>query len=201
MAEGEQVQAALTRAAQAREEMRGVEQRLAGAARHADATEARVAELRRLLAREDEDVDRLESFSPTRIWAALKGSRATDLDRETAERDAARYAVAEAEARRDVATRECAALQERLRTFGDVEAGYTRALADKDRWVRENDSGTSAVLAELAERRGRLLAQDKEAREAHSAGLRRGPISGRRSGSSEAPAPGRRGTRSAAGGC
>jgi hypothetical protein len=109
--------------------------------------------------------------------------------------------VAEAEARRDVATRECAALQERLRTFGDVEAGYTRALADKDRWVRENDSGTSAVLAELAERRGRLLAQDKEAREAHSAGLRRGPISGRRSGSSEAPAPGRRGTRSAAGGC
>jgi hypothetical protein len=171
MSQGEQVQARLEQAVRAVREKRALEQRLAAAQQHLESTRARAVELRAALEREDEDVERLESFSPTRIWATLTGSRAGDLEREAAEREAARYAVAEAEARRESAERDCAALQERLRAIGDVEPAYQQALADKDAWVRGHDADTARELADIAERRGALLAEDTEAREAHAAGV------------------------------
>lgn len=97
------IESELTQAASARAERIGLEQRLDRAREQLAATTQRVAEVRTKLAEEDEDVAKLMSFSPTRIWAALKGARAGDLDRETAEREAARYAVAVAAAHRDSA--------------------------------------------------------------------------------------------------
>lgn len=171
MHQGEEIQARLEQTARAVQEKTALEQRLAGAGQYLAAQQQRVAELRATLQREDEDVERLESFSPARIWATLKGSRDGDLEREAAERDAARYAVAEAEARREAAERDCASLREQLRLLGDVDAEYDRALAEKDAWVRANDSEAARELADIAQRRGALVAQDEEAREAHAAGV------------------------------
>ncbi|HSE70893.1 MAG TPA: hypothetical protein VLA97_09055 [Nocardioidaceae bacterium] len=127
-------------------------------------------QLRARLAEESADVERLESFSPTRIWASLRGSRATDLDRETAEREAARYSVAEAEARRAAAERDRDGLRARLVEIGDVEARYAEALRAKEEWLAEADPALAAQLAELAARRGELVARDKENQEAFNAG-------------------------------
>jgi hypothetical protein len=170
MTDAAQIHTELERAAQARRELDGLNERLTAGTGYLRSVEERVAELRGRLRAENEDVEKLESFSPTRIWATLKGSRAGDLDRETAEREAARYAVAEAEARREAAHRECASLAAQIDALGDVDALHARALAVKEEWAATNDPAVATALAEIAQRRGQLQARDKEAREAHDAG-------------------------------
>ena len=172
MTDAAQVQADLEHAAQVRREHTDLTNRMAGARGYLRTAEQRVTELRAGLTGEQRDVARLESFSPTRIWATLKGSRATDLEREQAEYDAASYAVAEAEARRDAAQRDLDSLRAQLDALGDVEALHARALAAKEEWAAAHDQAVAADLAEIAERRGELKARDKEAREAHAAGVR-----------------------------
>lgn len=170
MTDAGQVQADLEDAAQARREHADLTNRLAGARGYLQSAEQRVVELRTRLTSEEEDVEKLASFSPTRIWATLRGSRASDLEREKAEHDAARYAVAEAEARRDAARRDLDSLQAQLDALGDVGAMHARALAAREEWVSTHDAAVAGSLAGIAERRGELKARDKEAREAHAAG-------------------------------
>ena len=129
MSDVARVAAGLEQAARARAEHADLTARLDGARGYLDSAQLRVEEQRRKLESESEDVDRLESFSPTRIWATLRGSRATDLDRERAERDTARFAVAEAEARRDAAQRDVTSLEGQRDALGDVEALLAEALA------------------------------------------------------------------------
>jgi hypothetical protein len=94
------------------------------------------------------------------------------LEREAAERDAARYAVAEAEAeaRLESMRRDRAALESRLGELGDPDQRFREALTAKEAWLQENGSEAAASLTEIAERRGELRALDKELREAHQAG-------------------------------
>jgi chromosome segregation ATPase len=165
-----QIQADLERAVADREERARLARRLEAAQPHLTQLEARVEELRRKLGDEAADVERLESFSTARIWAQLKGSHASDLERETAEREAARYAVAEAEARLESMRRDLAALESRLGELGDTDRRYRDALAVKETWLRETGSTVTESLAEIAERRGHLQAVDAEMREAHQAG-------------------------------
>lgn len=168
--DADRVQAELRDAADAREEHAQLTRRIAAAAPGIDELESRVAGARSRLADESADVDRLASFSTAKVWAKLKGSHLTDVERETAEREAARYAVAEAEARRDTMRREVASWESRRAGLGDVEARYRAALADKESWLAGADHASAARLAEVAERRGRLEARDREAREAFAAG-------------------------------
>lgn len=170
MSDVAEVAAGLEQAARARAEHADLTTRLEGARGYLAAAQERVDELRRKLAAENEDVDRLESFSPTRIWAALRRSRATDLEREKAERESARFAVAEAQARHDAAERDVTSLEGQRDALGDVEALHARALAAKEEWVAANDPGTAALIEAVATERGALLARDREAREAHAAG-------------------------------
>ncbi len=170
MTDVNQIQAELEQAVAAREEHAQLTRRLEGSAPHLAELDERVAAARRKLDSESADVERLESLSGAKIWAHLKGSHATDLERETAEREAARYAVAEAEARRDAMQRDRAALESRIAELGDVEGGYRRAMAEKEAWLRESDGESAAALAEVAERRGAVQALDQEAREAFAAG-------------------------------
>ena len=170
MTDPNQIQTELEQAVAAREEHAQLTRRLEGSAPHMADLEKYVADRRSILEEETADVDKLESFSVAKIWSHLKGSHATDVERETAERDAARYAVAEAEARRDVMQRDRAALESRIAELGDVEARHRRAIADKEAWVGASGAEPAGALVEIAERRGELVALDKEAREAFAAG-------------------------------
>lgn len=172
MTDGADIHDQLATAIRDRQERARLDRRLAEA-------QARVQELERAaeaqaaaLQEEERDVERLESFSPTRIWAGLTGRRDTDLDRETAERDAARYALAEVQARLATARWEADAIAEQARALWDAEARYRNALAAKDAWVREHDAASAQRLTALAEERGRLEAEDRELAEAHAAGSR-----------------------------
>ena len=170
MSEGDEIRTRIEQAAQALHEQQALRRRRTTAASQVEELDRRVAELRSRLADEEEDVDKLESFSLARVWAGVKGSRAGDLERESAERDAARYAVAEAEARRDTARRDVEGLDAQLQALGDVDAAFATALAAKEQWVQTHDTATADQLAGIARDKGRLAAEDREAREAHAAG-------------------------------
>jgi hypothetical protein len=160
----------LAHAAQVRRQHSDLTQRSATERTHLQALDERVRRLRERLAEEAKDVAALESFSPARIWATLRGSRTTDLERERAEHDAARYEVAEAEARHDAAHRGVEALQAQLDALGDVDGIQRRALEAKEAWALDHDRAMSAALAELAGERGELFAAQKETAEAYAAG-------------------------------
>jgi hypothetical protein len=171
MSDSTQLQADLEQAAAARAEHEHLLRRVETARTHLAGLTRQVDELRRRLEQESADVDELEHLSLGRIWAMLKGSHASDLERETAEREAARYTVAEAESRRQVAVREVEAIEARIRDLGDVEAPYQRAVAVKEAWITGAGHELGARLTQIAARRGELLALDKETREAREAGV------------------------------
>ena len=100
---GEAPDGRLVEAARLRHEAAALHTRLDAATAHADGTTMRVQEARDRLSAEERDVDRLGSVSWSRILSSLKGTHATDLEREQAERDVVGYALADAQARDDAA--------------------------------------------------------------------------------------------------
>ena len=162
----EELEAALTAAA----EHARVTARLERArAAEAQARE-RAVQARERLADETADVQALESFSPTRILAALRGSRDTDLDRERAEQQAAEYAVARADSLMLAAHDEVRRAEAELRTLGDVAGRRRDAMAAMDEWLRSSGSPAGAELTRLAEQSAAAHAERVEVREALEAG-------------------------------
>ena len=105
-----------------------------------------LAQARSVLGEERRDVEKLESFSPTRIWAGLRGSRDADLAREQAEQQAAAYAVALAESRLAQARAEHDAAAATLAALGDVAARREGALAAKERLLTVSGGADGAEL-------------------------------------------------------
>ncbi|ANH38258.1 hypothetical protein I601_1827 [Nocardioides dokdonensis FR1436] len=168
---GARVQAELEAAAQAAAEHARLGTRLAAADAELADAEAQVAAARARLADEAADVARLESFSPTRIWAGLRGSRESDLDRERAEQQQAEYAVAVAQLRRDRARDACTSLRSAYDGLGDVAGRRRAALDAKEAWLARTGAPEAAELEQVAadlgvlrsgttELRGALVATD-----------------------------------------
>jgi hypothetical protein len=158
----------LERAAQARCEAQGLQARLEAATAYAAQAHERVQECRASLGDEERDVERLEGLSWSRILTSLRGSTATALEKEQAERDAARYALADAEAREQLAVRDVESLRAQLADLGDVDAELTAALAERE--AETQDPELRDELVRISARRGQLAAEDREGREAFEAG-------------------------------
>ncbi len=170
MTDGGAIEAQLTRAAADRHEAHSLTTRLTAARTFATEARHRAAEQASRLRDEERDVEKLETMSWVRIWATLRGGRATDVERESAERDAARYTAAEAAHRSTMADADVRAIEAQLSALGDVDAALDRALDAKEAWVRESPGTSTTRLGEIAARRGDLVSLDKENREAHRAG-------------------------------
>ncbi|WP_152365761.1 hypothetical protein [Microlunatus speluncae] len=133
------------------------------------AAQEQLAQRRGELRDEARDVDKLEKFSLTKIIAGVRGSRATDLEREQAEARAAELRVAEAQARCDALHAEWDQLAERGRALGDVDARFRESQAVKEQWLATQGGPGAQRLAGLAEERGRLQAEHRELAEADRA--------------------------------
>jgi hypothetical protein len=134
-----------------------------------DRASADVTAMRQRLADESADVARLESFSATRVWAALRGDRAERLDAERAEQQSAEYAVATAEARRRAAAAELAAAEQAIAALGDVAGRRQEAFAVREAWLSTHGGPVAAELAEVAATVGRRRAEVVEIAEADAA--------------------------------
>ncbi|GAA1145897.1 hypothetical protein [Nocardioides aquiterrae] len=135
-------------------------------------TEAAAAssQARGRLAEETADVEALESFSPTRVWAALRGSRDADLDREQAEKQAAEYAVARADAVLQAARDEVRRAETGLAALGDVAGRRDRALQAKEDSLVGAGGPVAAELTRIAGELGTADAEAAEVAEAAAAG-------------------------------
>jgi hypothetical protein len=153
-----------------------IEQRLAAAAqalRQYDVTghrcsdlagrEAQIAaELRSLRSQYDaeaRDVERLEHMSLSRVFASLKGSRLDALERERAEADAARYRLADVQARLTAVQAEHRAARERLDRLASAPGAYAAILTEKERHLTESGDPRRATLLSLASEWGLLSAE------------------------------------------
>lgn len=160
----------LATAVAARQQADSLRRRLETATQHAHETEDALHAAQARLVDEQSDVDALERLSWSRILSTLKGSTTSDREREQAERDAARYAAGAAETSDRRARADVASLQAQLQALGDTDEQYAQALAAKEAWAADHEPATAARLTQIAHRRGELAAEDKEAREAFSAG-------------------------------
>lgn len=159
----------LAAAAEALREYEMANQRSADLRRRMDDLDQQLAKLRDRRAREDEDVQRLEGLSLTRILASLRGTRQDTLERERAEADAARYRVAEAEGLREALRREFDAVEARRRQLAAAPSAYASVLQDKERHLAESGDPRRVRLLALADERGRLSGQLRELAEATAA--------------------------------
>lgn len=169
MTDGDRIQQAVVSAEEARTEHRRLGERIEQLDQQVARAQETVTKARGQLVDEKADVAKLESFSPTRILAALKGDRVERLERERAEQQAAEYAVAEAEARAAQLLAERDNLTSRRTALGDVDAAWDDALAAKAKWLATVDPENGNRAAELSAQIGRHRAELKEVREAQSA--------------------------------
>jgi hypothetical protein len=159
----------LAAAAQALREREVTSQRCSDLGARQDELEAELAALQDQYSAEQKDVERLEGMSLSRVLASLGGSRDERLSRERAEADAARYRVAEAQARLEVIRREHETAQERLDELAPAPAAYAATLDEKERYLSAFGDPRGGSLLRLAEERGRLSAELKETNEANRA--------------------------------
>jgi DNA repair exonuclease SbcCD ATPase subunit len=118
---------------------------------------------------DEHDVDSLESFSPTRIWAALHGTRSSRLDRERAELAATKHTASAAEDVLAIATAAREQVETALRAMGDVKQRRADALTVEETRLRTTGGAASAQLLEISEQLASVRAQLRELTEAQSA--------------------------------
>jgi len=125
-----------------------------------------LADLQRRLQLEQSDVRRLETLSPTRIWATLRGDTADRLAVERAEADAARLAVAGAQARLDSASADDARLRSEHDALRGADHAYGQALAAYELAVHASGGRDAAELTEIADQLGMAAERHREITEA-----------------------------------
>lgn len=122
-----------------------------------------------LVRAEEQDVGALESLSPTRIWATLRGTRVSELERERVELAAQQFRAATAATALAAASSARRELASALGALGDVAARRERALASEEARVHAAGGSTSAQLLEVAEQLASVRAQLREVAEAKAA--------------------------------
>jgi len=118
------------------------------------------------------DVKALESFSPTRIWAALHGTRTSRLERERAELAAAQHTAAAAENVLAIASAARDQAEAALAALGDVAHRRTEALAVEEARLRSSGDPASPQLHEIGEQLASTGAERREVAEAIGAAQR-----------------------------
>lgn len=170
----EHVQAELEAAQEAVFEHARLSGRLTAAQDALDTAEADLAQATEALAGEAADVQRLEDFSPTLIWATMRGNRDERLEVERAEHRAAEYRVAAAQAAARSAEREHATVSAALAGLGDAAARRAAALAAKETWVVTAGADGAAELGRLATEVGTARGELTELHEVVGAAVRAG---------------------------
>jgi hypothetical protein len=151
-------------AARTRHRRLGVQLETAGAL--VETRRSELAELQRRLRVEQTDVRRLETLSPTRIWATLRGDASDRLAVERAEADAVALAVAGAQARLDSAIAAAARVRGERDDLRGADQAYGEALAAYEVALRATGGRNAAELTEIADQLGVATARQREITEA-----------------------------------
>ncbi|MDI3297767.1 MAG: hypothetical protein QJR08_01215 [Bacillota bacterium] len=161
---------ALAAAHERREEARRLERRRTALEAELGGRRQERDEAERRLAAKEGELRRLQGLTLERLVASLRGEREERIRRAEADEAAARLRLQSV--RSDVAALEAqiAAVEERRRQLGDVEAGYQAALAAREAELERLDAGVAARLRQLDEALNAQRARKRELAEALEAG-------------------------------
>jgi hypothetical protein len=132
--------------------------------------ERELAELRRVYAAEERDVDKLERRTLASIVAGALGTRDERLAKERAEADLARLRVEGQDARLRQLTADLAALDHEMGQLVDAPRQYDQALVDAEAALRAAGDPRTAPLTQVAVRIADIVVDLREYREAQRAG-------------------------------
>lgn len=163
------VAAELEAAHQAVAEHRSLERRLVVLTEEVARAERAATQAHAVLRDEEADVARLESWSPTRILAGLRGDRDADLTREQAEADLARMRAAGADAALGRARQQEHEVRTRLVRCGDADGRLSAALWAKEQWLVQSGDPRGERLAAILAEHGTGLDRLREIAEAQAA--------------------------------
>lgn len=138
--------------------------------RQEECCERTVAEHMTRLTKEERDVEKLEKLALSSVWAALRGNKAKELEREQREAYAARMRLQEAKRQRDEIRYEIRLRQERIKANETCEQRYEALLREKAEAVTKSDPALAEKLADLEQQELGLVSRKKELDEAISAG-------------------------------
>lgn len=173
--EGRQFQTELQAAHEAVDEHRRLSERLGVAEWALAAAKNELVQATEVLVGETAEVQKLESLTPTMIWASLSGKRAERLTTRRSAEAAAEARAAAARTAVDNGERELSAVRADLVRLGDVDAWYAAALAAKEAWAVQVGAHGTAELRQLANQADMLRRELAELREvadaAHYAGI------------------------------
>lgn len=127
----------------------------------------RLANLERLLKKEEADVKRLEGMSLTGMFHEILGKKEEKLDKERQEFIAAKLKYDECRHSVSAMERDILLSEKRVQELGDPEAEYAALFKDKEALVLEGDQGR---LFQLNDRLADLNSEVKETKEAIDAG-------------------------------
>ncbi|SCF13660.1 hypothetical protein GA0074695_3726 [Micromonospora viridifaciens] len=137
--------------------------------RRVEEAERHLVRLRDAHAREQQDVQRLEGRSITRVLASLRGSRDDDLARERAEAELAARREEEAQAHLAGLRREHRAAQARRAELAGAPAAYAALLDERERQLLAGPDPRAARLTALVAERDRLTTRARQVDEAAQA--------------------------------
>ncbi|SCL56000.1 hypothetical protein GA0070604_3321 [Micromonospora eburnea] len=134
--------------------------------RSVEEAERQLDGLRHAYEREQQDVERLEGRSLTRVVASLRGTRDDDLTRERAEAELAARREADARARLAGLRRDHRAAQARHAELAGAPAAYAALLDERERLLRAGRDRRADRLAALAAEQDWLTARARRVEEA-----------------------------------
>lgn len=165
----EDLEQRLAEAAEALREHQAVTAHCANLQQRIDEMTEQLGQLQAAQASEENDVERLEGLSLTRVLAAVRGSRDDDLAREQAEARAARLRTADAKSRLDAVRHEYEQARVRLQSLASAPDTYASLLTEKEAVLTASDDPRGSQLLDVADERGRLAGELHELSEAMQA--------------------------------
>lgn len=132
---------------------------------------ARAEELKRKLAKEQRDVERLESGSLGSLLATLFTDRVERLDRERREAAGALVRYEEARRHAEELRADLEAIRKEAAELAGAEEEFRTLLAEKERRIREEQGPAAYQLLALDEEEAQARARAREIKEARNAGI------------------------------
>ena len=126
--------------------------------------------LKRRLALESKDVERLDGITLTNLWHSLRGTKEEAKRKEMEEYLAAKLKFDEANAALIVLEGDLTRMESELTGMGDLDTEYQQAIREKEEYLLRSGGADAPRLFEIAEQLGYLKAKQRELIEAVEAG-------------------------------
>lgn len=160
----------LTEAIQMVKEHEKLQHRLHTTQQMLDKERNRYDDLKKQLALENRDVEKLDGFTLNNLWHTLRGTKEVAKRKEQEEYLAAKMKFDAASTTVTMLESDSTRLEEQLTAMGNPELEYQQAIQAKENVLLVSGQPEACHLFELSEKAGKLQAEQKELQEAIDAG-------------------------------